>query len=141
MAVKGVGASFKISDTASPTNLTDVSAYCNKINATSDVARLDATTFQPNVAAPLKTEVAGFRTRGITLTVVHTQAAYTFFSGIEGSEGLDFEYGPEGTAVGETKITGKCNVLSVPMPQADVQGLETFDVQLNVTSLDAVGTY
>lgn len=141
MAVKGVGASFKIEDGASPSTMTDVSSYCNKIAASSSLTKLDATTFQPNVAAPLKTNIAGPRERTITLTALHTKAAYAFFSALEGVEGVNFEYGPEGTATGQTKITGVCNVNSVPLPAAGVSDLETFDVEIDVTTLNAVSTY
>jgi hypothetical protein len=134
MAVKGIGASFKIDGSASPTILTDVSGYLDNIQGTSDVERLDTTVFQPDVAAPLKTEIAGGRTRGFSLTGKWTAAAEAFFAALEGAEGLNYEYGPEGTTTGKAKITGLCNCLSYSGPQSSVSGITTFTVELNVTS-------
>src|SRR5262245_30239573 len=121
--IRGIGASFKIDNGSSPSTLTDVSTYLDNIQGTSDVERLDTTTFQPNVANPLKTEIAGGRTRGFTLTGKWVPAAETFFSAIEGAENLLYEYGPEGTATGDVKITGLCTCLSYSGPQSSVSGI------------------
>lgn len=132
--MKGVGASFQIEDGASPSTMTDVSHYLNKVDGTSDVARLDGTCFQPDVASPLKAEIAGFQTRGFTLTGIWTAAAETFFAALEGAEGVNYIYGPEGTTTGKKKIYGTCNVLSYSGPQSDVQGITSFTVNISVTS-------
>lgn len=134
MAKRGIGASFKIDTASSPSTLTDVSTYLDNIQGTSSPDRLDGTTFQPGVAAPLKVEVRGFDAKGFTLTGKWTAAAETFFTGIEGAEGLAYEYGPEGTATGAAKITGNCNCISYSGPQAGVSSIITFTVELNVTS-------
>lgn len=134
MAIKGIGASFKLDGGASPTVLTDVSTYLDKIDGTSDVDRLDGTTFQPDVANPLKVEISGFRTRGFTLTGKWTAASETFFAAIEGFQGLTYEYGPDGTTSGKTKITGLCNCLNYTGPQSSIDGVVTFTVDLSVTS-------
>lgn len=134
MAVKGIGASLKIGDTASPASLNDVSTYLDNIQGNSNPDRLDGTTFQPNVANPLKTEIRGFDVKGFTLAGKWTHAAETFFSGIEGAEGLEYEYGPEGTTTGKSKISGTCNVLSYSGPQSSVAGITTFTCELSVTS-------
>lgn len=138
--IRGIGASFKIENGASPSVMTDVSTYLDKIDGTSDPDRLDATTFQPNVASPLKSEIAGFRTRGFSLTGKWTAAAETFFAALEGAEGVNYEYGPEGTTTGKQKIYGTCNVLSYTGPQSSVDGVTTFAVEISVTSR-AVTTY
>lgn len=140
MAVKGIGASFKLEDGASPSTLTDISTYLDNIQGTSDVDKLDATTFQPNVASPLKSEIAGFRTRGFTLTGKWTAAAETFFSAVEGAEGINYEFGPEGTTTGKTKISGTCNVLNYSGPQASIDSIETFTCEISVVTR-VVGTY
>lgn len=140
MAVRGIGASLKIDGVASPTILTDVSGYLDNIQGSADVERLDTTVFQPDVAAPLKTELAGGRTRGLSLTGKWTAAAEAFFAAIEGAEGLRYEYGPAGTTSGKTKIYGLCNCLSYSGPQSPVNGITSFTVELNVTSR-SVTTY
>lgn len=132
--IKGIGASFQIEDGASPSTMTDVSAYLNRIDSTSDVDRLDDTTFQPNVANPLKSEVPGHRTRGFTLSGIWSAAAEAFFSALEGALNQNYIYSPDGTTSGKKKITGTCNVLNYSGPQSDVNGITTFSVDIAVTS-------
>lgn len=134
MAHRGIGTSFKIGDAGSPSTLNDVSTYLDNVQGTSSPDRLDGTTFQPGVAAPLKVEVRGFDLKGFSLTGKWTAAAETFFTGIEGVEGLDYEYGPIGTATGAPKISGQCNCISYSGPQSGVSSIVTFTVELNVTS-------
>lgn len=138
MASKGIGARFKIDSSVNV--LTDVSSYLRSVSGSSDVERLDATTFQPDVAAPVKTEVAGFRTRSLTLEAVYSAAAFSFFAAIEGLEGLDYELGPDGSTTGDQKISGLCNCLSVSPPSPAVDNIQTFTIELNVTTQD-IGTY
>lgn len=140
MAVRGIGASFQIEDGASPSTMTDVSGYLNNIQPSSNPDRLDATVFQPNVAAPLKTEIRGFDVKGFTLTGVWTSAAETFFSGLEGANGVNYIYGPDGTVTGKPKIYGTCNCLSYSGPQSAVSGITSFTVELSVTSR-AISTF
>ena len=135
---KGIGGGFKID---SSTNvLTNVSPYLRNIAGGSDVERIDETVLQPDVAAPVKTEVAGFRTFNYTLTVLYSPASFTFFQAIEGLEGLDYEHGPIGFTVGDQKIFGLCNCLSVGAPSQGTSGTSEFTVELNVTSR-SVGTF
>ena len=138
MAVKGIGTSFKLENSVGV--LTDVSTMLDGVDGSSDPDRLDATTFQPNVAAPVKVEIPGFRTRGFSLSGKWTPAAEAFFSAIEGLENLDYEYGPEGSDPGDTKIYGVCTCLSYTGPQSTVDGITTFSVELNVVSRNT-GTY
>lgn len=140
MAIRGIGASLKVDGGGSPTTLTDVSTYLDNIQGNSNPDRLDGTTFQPGVAAPLKVEIRGFDTKGFTLSGKWTAAAEAFFNAIEGVEGLNYEYGPEGTATGKTKIYGLCNCLSYSGPQSSVAGITTFTAELSVTSR-AVSTF
>lgn len=138
MAVKGIGTSFKLENSVGV--LTDISTYLDGVDGSSDPDRLDGTTFQPNVAAPVKVEIPGFRTRGFSLSGKWTAAAETFFAAIEGFENLDYEYGPEGTEAGDTKISGTCTCLSYTGPQSAVDGVTTFSVEINVVTR-VVGTY
>lgn len=141
MAISGVGASLKVDDgTTSPITLTDVSTYLDSIQGSSNTDELDGTTFQPGVASPVKDIIPGFSTKGFSLGGKWTAAAETFFSGIEGLQGLHYEYGPDGTASGKTKITGLCSCLSYSGPQSSVSGITTFTVELRV-STRSVGTF
>lgn len=135
---KGIGAGFKIDSSVNV--LTNVSGYLRNISGDSDVERIDETVLQPDVAAPIKTEVAGFRTFGYTLTVLWSAASFTFFQAIEGLEGLDYEHGPVGFTAGDQKLSGLCNCLSVGPPSAGTSGTQEFSVELNVTSR-TVGTF
>ncbi len=134
MAVKGIGASFKLDDGASPTTLTDVSTYLDNVQGSSSAEVLDGTCFQPDVQVPLKVELSGFSTKGFSLSGKWTAAAETFFAAIEGLQGLYYQYGPEGTTTGKKKIYGFCNCVSYTGPQSAVSGVTTFQVELKVTS-------
>lgn len=134
MAIRGIGASLQIGSASSPSDLVDVSGYLNNIATGSDVDRLPTTVFQPDVANPLKTFISGGRDRTMTLTGRWTAAAETFFSSIEGAEGLSYEYGPEGTTTGKVKISGTLNCLNYSGPQSDVDGITPFTVELSITT-------
>lgn len=138
MAVKGIGASFKIDSSVAV--LTDVSTYLDNIQAQSQPDELDGTTFQPNVAAPAKVILAGLRTRGYSLTGKYTAASLVFFTAIEGLNDLHYEYGPSGTTAGLPKISGLCNCLSSAPPSASINGVITFQVELRCTT-QTLGTY
>ena len=141
MAIKGIGASFKLtSGITSPLTLTDVSTYLDKIDGSSTTDKLDGTTFQPNVTNPLKVEIPGQTTRGFALGGKWTAASESFFAAVEGLQGLEYEYGPDGTTSGKKKIYGHCNCLSYSGPQSSVGGITTFTVELTVTSRN-VGSY
>lgn len=138
MASKGIGAGFKVDNSSNV--LTDVSSYLRSVDWSDDVERLDATVLQPDTASPTKTEIAGFSTRGFTLTVLYTAAAFTFFTGIEGTQGLDYAYGPDGFTGGDQKISGLCNCLTVGAPAANTSNVLEFQVQFNATTR-AVSTW
>jgi hypothetical protein len=138
MPVKGAGASFKLDNSVG--TLTDISTYLDGIDGSSDADELDGTTFQPNVAAPIKVILSGFRTRAYSLSGKWTAAAETFFAAIEGLNDLDYEYGPDGTVAGKTKISGTLNCLSYSGPQSSIDGITTFSAELRVNTR-VVGTY
>ena len=138
MAISGIKTSFRLDNAADV--LTDISTYLDGIDGSSDTDEIDGTTFQPLVAVPIKTIIAGFATKGYGLSGKWTPAAETFFSGIETKQDLDYEYGPGGVDVGATKITGKCSCLSYSGPQSSVDGVTTFTAELRVSSR-TVGTF
>lgn len=138
MAISGVGAHFSLDNNSDV--LTDISAYLDSIQPSSQTDELDGTTFQPGVASPSKNFIPGFSARGYSLSGKWTAAAEAFFSAIEGSQGLDYEYGPEGDATGKTKISGTCACLSYSGPVSSVEGITTFTVELRVATR-AVSTF
>lgn len=131
MAISGVGTSFKLDN---PTVLTEIATYLDSVQGSSDTDELDGTTFQPGVAAPAKNIIPGFSTKGYSLSGKWTAAAETLFSAIEGLQDLDYEYGPDGTATGKTKVAGKCSCFSYSGPQSSVDGITTFTVELRVST-------
>jgi len=139
MAISGIGTSFKL-DNAVGGVLTQVATYLDSVQGSSDQDELDGTTFQPGVAVPLKNLVPGFASKGFSLSGKWSQASDSFFNGIEGKQGLNYEYRPEGTGTGKQKIYGLCNCLSYSGPQSSVDGITTFTVELRKTSQN-VGTY
>lgn len=135
---KGIGAGFRVD---SSTNvLTNVSPWIRSISGSSDPTRIDETTLQPDVAAPTKTEIAGFRTFSYSLTVLWSAASFSFFQAIEGLEGLDYEHAPQGFTSGRQRIYGLCNCLSVSPPSASPEGTQEFTVEFNMTTR-LVNTY
>jgi hypothetical protein len=83
------------------------------------VNRIDATVLQPDVAAPDQD-----RDRGVPHLQHHPhrplqQGAFSFFQAIEGLEGQDYEFAPDGFTTGDQKIAGLCNVLSVEHAERD----------------------
>lgn len=138
MAITGTKTSFRLDNAAG--TLTDISTYLDGVDGSSDTDEIDGTTFQPLVAVPIKNIIPGFSSKGFGLSGKWTPAAETFFSGIEGMQGLDYEYGPGGVEVGATKITGLCSCLSYSGPQSSVDGVTTFTAELRVSSR-TVGTF
>lgn len=130
MAISGNKTSFKLDNSAG--TLTDISTYLDGVEGSSDTEELDGTTFQPAVAVPIKDIIYGFSEKGLSLSIKWTAAAETFFSSIETLQDLDYEYGPEGTAPGKTKITGVCNAGSWSGPSSSVGSITTAAMELKV---------
>src|SRR4051812_43919009 len=134
MSHAGIRSFFKLDSGAAVPVPTDISNWLDGITPSSDTDELDGTTFQPGVASPVKEIIAGFSTRGISLSVKWTPAAETFFSGIEGKQGLEYIYGPLGSDLAMTGITGQCNCLSWTGPITTVDGVITGTCELRATS-------
>jgi hypothetical protein len=132
MAISGVATSFKLDNSSAV--LTEIATYLDSVQGSSDTDEQDGTTFQPGVTVPVKNIVPGFSSKGFALSGKWSAASETFFSGIEGRQGLNYQYAPEGTATGKTKVTGLCTCLSYTGPQSSVDGITTFSADLRVTS-------
>jgi len=128
MAFAGIRAFLELGDGAG--GKVNVSTYLDGITPSSDTDELDGTTFQPGVAAPTKSIIAGFRTRALSLSCKWTPEAEVFFTGIEGKTGLSYAYGPLGNTAGMTGISGVCNCLSWTGPLSTVDGITTATCEL-----------
>jgi hypothetical protein len=142
----GINGYFAIADPAGTPvgGLKDISRWLTNVAMSSDVDALDATTFQPGVAAPAKEMLPGFRTRAITLSINWNKDAEEFFASIEGLTDLAYAYGPTGHALDMVAITGEMNVMKYEGPSTAVNGIITASAELQantreVTTFDAAG--
>ena len=138
MAITGNKTSFKLDNAVGV--LTDISTYLDGVEGSADVEELDGTTFQPAVAVPIKDILYGFAEKGYDLSIKWTAAAETFFSSIETMQDLDYEYGPEGTAAGKTKIYGVCNAGTWSGPSSGVGSITTASFSVKKKT-ELRGTY
>ena len=131
MAHAGIKTRFTLDNAAGTP--TDISTYLDSIQGSSDTEFLDGTTFQPDAVTAVKNEIPGFASKGLSLSGKWTEAAEAFFSGIEGMQGLDYEYKPDDPN-SYSSITGTCSCGSYSGPQSSVDGIVTFTVELRVQS-------
>src|SRR5258705_8220996 len=110
MPVHGKETVFKLDTLANA--LTDISSKLTNVDFPQDAELLETTTFQ----ATAKTYIVGFKDSKLTLQGRWDATIDAHLNAILGeseptgqpaSEGFDFEYGPEGSATGDTKYTGK----------------------------------
>lgn len=130
MAITGRKTYFKL-------NGTDISTYLDGVSGSNNTEELDGTTFQPDVASPVKNILYGFNDKRYALSGKWTPAVETFFngnSGVDGSTNVEYVYGPQGHATGQSRIHGQCNVGKYSGPVSSVSGITTFTVEVAVTS-------
>lgn len=137
MAHKGIKTRFKIDDELGA--LTDVSTYLDSVNGSSDTEFLDGTNFQPDVTNPIKNEVPSFAAKGYSLTGKWSEAAHNFWSVIEGLQNLEYEYRPDDDST-NVVIRGTCSCGSYSGPQASVDGIITYSVELRVQTQETLGS-
>lgn len=121
-------------------NGTNVSAYFDNVSPSNNTEEFDGTTFQPDVAHPVKTTLYGFNDKRLPLTGKWTAAVEQFFngtSGLDGAENVEYVYGPLGHATGQPRIHGQGNVGKYSGPQASVSGVITFTVEVAATTQTA----
>ena len=140
MSYAAIRTYFQLDDGSATPVKTDISHFLDGVTPTSTADELDGTTFQPGVATPTKNIIAGFRNRGLTLAIKWTEAAEAFFSGIEGKNGLNYAFGPTGSDVGMTGVSGLCNCLSYSGPISTIAGVVTATCELRA-STRVVGTF
>ena len=132
-ALPGAGASFKLGDAANV--LTEIAIYLNEIASDAATDELDGTTFTPGATAPVKFIVFGATERSYALSGRWLPITETFFAAIDGLQNRSYEYGPEGTATGKTKISGTVNVGAWSGPQQAVDGVIGFTISLKVNTI------
>lgn len=111
--------------------LTDISTYLDSIQGSGDTEFLDGTNFQPDATPPIRDDIPGFASKGLSLTGKWTAASEAFFTGVEGMQNLRYEYRPDDVNV-DIAITGLCSCGSYSGPQASVDGIITYSVELRV---------
>jgi hypothetical protein len=139
MAVPGAGASLKIGDATNV--LTEVATWLESISNSGDADELDGTVFVPGATVATKITLFGAVNRSMSVSGRWDAAAETFFNSISGLQNRNYEYGPEGTATGKTKISGTLNVGIWNGPgDQNVNGVIGFTLELRVNSR-TVGTF
>ena len=139
MAVPGAGASLKIGDATNV--LTEVATWLESISNSGDADELDGTVFVPGATVATKITLFGAVNRSMSISGRWDAAAETFFNSISGLQNRSYEYGPEGTATGKTKISGTLNVGIWNGPgDQNVNGVIGFTLELRVNSR-TVGTF
>jgi hypothetical protein len=142
---KGRNASIKIDNAAGV--LTDISRKGKKVSLNFPTEISESTTFQPPGGAKEKT--VGDSDFKFTLEGNADSAAATHILGLRGKgeptggaedEGFDYEIGPEGSASGKRKFTGKC-LLAEYSEEIDVNGVITFSAQFEGHGDVTVGTF
>ncbi len=130
----GKGANFKLGN---PTTLTDISLYIRSLTASNETEEVDGT-----VLTSTKREFEStFERDRATIRMKWSPAASTFVRGIKNAVNINYEYGPEGSASGKTKITGTCNVLRAQsFPASDPNSLTELELELNINS-ETYGTF
>lgn len=127
----GKGAYFGLDSSTSATAVTNISSYIRSITTSENPEDVDATV----ITSQLVEKEPTFESAELTARLKWTPAAHTFVAGVRDLAGLNFTYGPTGSATGAVKITGTCNVLRAPrIPPADPRALTEIDLVLSITS-------
>jgi hypothetical protein len=137
MAHRGIKTRFKIDDENG--TLTDVSTYLDSIQGSSDTGFEDGTNFQPDVANPIRNEIPTFSTKGYSCTGKWSEAAHNFWTPVEGLQDLEYEYRPDDENT-NVAIRGTCAVGSYSGPQASVDGIITYSVEIRVQTQETLGS-
>lgn len=133
MAVPGAGASLRIGNASNV--LTEVATWLESIANSGSADELDGTVFVPGAIVATKIILYGAVTRGMTLNGRWDASAETFFNSISGLTNRNYEYGPEGTATGKTKISGTMNIGVWNGPgEQNVNGVIPFTLDVRVNT-------
>lgn len=137
MAHRGIQTRFKL-DNASGV-LTDISTYLDSVQGSGDTEFLDGTNFQPDAVSPQKNEIPGQESNSYSLTGKWSAAAHAFWIAVKGLQNLEFEYRPDDPNV-DINIRGTASCGSYSGPQASVDGIVTYSVELKVQTQETEGS-
>ena len=135
MPVHGKKTVFKLDNLAN--TLTDISAKCTNVDFPLDAEVTEVSGF----GASSKVYIVGLKDSKISLqgnwdAAIDTQLFALLGAGEPtgqpANEGFDFEYGPEGSATGATKNTGKA-ILTKFQKTSPIGGKVSFSAELQVT--------
>lgn len=143
MAATGIKARFQLGTVSTPTTLVDLTALLavTNIEPDDDTEEVDATPIQPDTAQPTRSFIPSFQTSGVTLTFNWAPAVQEAVDAIRGGVDLDYEYGPEGNASGQTVLEGTANVThagQVPGSSPDAVNQITVRVRFNSVTTSVV---
>ena len=123
--------------------LTDVSTYCNKCETPRELDLQKTTTF----GATDHTYITGFADATVTVGGPWSREIDNHMSPIFAAfkagtlASVTFEYGPEGSDSGDVKYTGEMVMTSYTGAQADVENVEEWEAEFQVTGGITVTTY
>lgn len=134
----GKGAYFALKANTAAPSVTNISSYIRRIERGGDTERVDATV----LTSTLREQEATFEAVELTLVFKWSPAAVAFIASIKADpNGLDYVYGPNGSATGKHQITGTCNVLDAPtVPGSDPGTLTELTVVVTLVSA-TLGTF
>lgn len=138
MAATGIKARFSLGTVALPTTLVDLTALnaVTTIEPDDDTEEVDATPIQPDAPAPTRQFLPSFQTSGVTLTFNWAPAVQTAVNAVRGGTDLNYEYGPEGNASGQTVMTGTANVTHAgQVPGATPDSVNQISVRVRFNSV------
>lgn len=137
MPISGKNAHFELDNGASTPVHTNISTWIRSIEAANEAEDVDGTTLQ----AQKRVRVATFESDTLTITLAWSPTAAAFCRGIRGKTGLNYTYGPDGSATGKEQLTGTCNVLRAgSMPGSAPDQLSELQIELSVVS-ETAGTF
>ena len=113
---------------------TNISTYCDSVNASNNQEELDGTTFQPDVANPQKNILYGFNDKRYQVGGKWTAASEAALQSLDGLTDIEYVYGPEGHETGQVRIHGQCNVGKYSGPISTVNGVTTFTFEIAKTT-------
>jgi len=125
-------------DNASGT-LTDISAYLDAETGWSPEGETKRYNYTP-MSTGIEVEVGGAVKKKVNLMALDEIAAGTFFDGIRGKSGLDFEIHPDGTGTGKRKVTGTCTCVHVGVFGHFRDGIGKVPVELSIQTGPTEGT-
>lgn len=126
-------ASFKLRH-ATTFIMTEVAHWCTDIAVDASQDSEEVSLFNPGGTTATKVTNFGAISRNYTLSIKWKPEAETFFSALSGAVNVPFEFSPRGTAIGQMRISGGCNVGGWAGPGGSASGSLDASLALSVTT-------